>query len=368
MHTDDHSSDELESYQHSSSEQAKPAVISELTLHRYQIPLSPTLPVATQRIDQRFGLIVSAKLDDGRSERVEISPLSGQDVEGKILTGFSKETLEQVITSLELDLPQLISKPLTELTTLAEKIDLPSAAFGLSLLALKFNPAFQYAHVDHRKIGLFYYQAEMTDEALTARINALPLRTYAIKVKVAQAEIEQEIRFIHQILAINPKLKLRLDANQGFSAEQAIEFLACLPKTSIEYIEEPCNTLEQNLHVYQALKIPFALDETLNDAHYQFTMLDGLAALILKPMIIGHTNKLSQLIETATENGVRCILSSSLEANLGIQDLATLAALLTPDEIPGLDTLASFEKPLIDPSNQLNPQVTQLMSRYTCDS
>ncbi|WP_153916635.1 o-succinylbenzoate synthase [Shewanella sp. TC10] len=368
MHTDDHSSHELESNQHSSSEQTKPAVISELTLHRYQIPLAPTLPVATQRIDQRFGITVSATLDDGRSERVEISPLSGQDIEGETLIGFSKETLEQVISSLEHDLPQLISKPLTELVTLAEKIDLPSAAFGLSLLALKFSPAFQYAHVDDRKIGLFYYQGEMTNEALTAKINALPQRTYAIKVKVAQAEIEQEIRFIHQILAINPKLKLRLDANQGFSAEQAIEFLACLPKASIEYIEEPCNTIEQTLHVYQALKIPFALDETLNDANYQFAMLDGLAALVLKPMIIGHTNKLAQLIEAATENGVRCILSSSLEANSGIKDLATLAAVLTPDEIPGLDTLASFSEPLIEANNQLNPQVTQLISHYTCDS
>lgn len=363
MHTDDNN-------ETSSLEQVELAIISELTLHRYQIPLSPTLPVATQRIDQRSGLVISAQLNHaqlnhGQCESVEISPLSGVDTNNKPLVGFSEESLEQVIALLQQQLPLLINKPLTELANIASEIKLPSAAFGLSLLATKFSSAFQYAHVDDRKISLFYYQPNTTNEALAAKINALPKRTYAIKVKVAQASIEQEIQFIHQILSINPKLKLRLDANQGFSAEQAIEFLACLPKASIEYIEEPCQTLKESRMVYQALKIPFALDETLNDADYQFTMFDGLAALIIKPMIIGNIDKLAKLIETATEHGVRCIFSSSLEANLGINDLATLAAQLTPDEIPGLDTLANFSEPLMLENNQLNPQVTQLINRYT---
>ncbi|GIU51057.1 MULTISPECIES: o-succinylbenzoate synthase [Shewanella] len=375
MHTDDHSSDEIESnlgdnsranIDSSSTTQTQAAIISELTLHRYNIALSPRLPVATQRIDQRFGLLLSAKLDSGVSNEVEISPLSGLDIDAKPLTGFSLETLEQVTNELEQQLPRLISKPLTELNLVANKISLPSAAFGLSLLALKFAPSFQYVHVDDRKISLFYYQPTMTDDELTAKVQALPKRTYAIKVKVAQASIEQEIQFIHQILSINPKLKLRLDANQGFSAEQAIEFLACLPKASIEYIEEPCKTLKESQLVYQALKVPFALDETLNDTNYQFTMLDGLAALVIKPMIIGSIDKLTQLIETATEYGVRCILSSSLEANLGINDLATLAAILTPDEIPGLDTLASFSEQLILENNQVNSKVSQLINRYNC--
>ena len=44
---------------------------------------------------------------------------------------------------------------------------------------------------------------------------------------------------------------------------------------------------------------------------------------------------------------MRCIISSSLESSLGISDLAHLAAILTPDEIPGLDTLSAFSQDLV---------------------
>ncbi len=340
------------------------ASIRELSIHQYKIDLEPALPVASQRINQRLGLIISATFDNCAPEFVEIAPLSGVDIQGEPLTGFSPESLSQVIEYLEQQLPSLIGQPIKALNELANQAPFASIGLGLSLLGFKSSSQFQYAHVDERKVGLFYYKDDTSIETLTQQVNALPIGTYAIKVKVAQASIEQEIAFIHQILAINPKLKLRLDANQGFSVEQAIEFLACLPKQAIEYIEEPCKTPEQSQLVYQSLHIPFALDETLNDGHYQFEMLEGLAALIIKPMVLGNIDKLVQLINLATSHGVRCILSSSLEANLGIGDLAKLAAVLTPDEIPGLDTLASFTQPLMNSDNQLNLEVCQLLQHY----
>lgn len=346
-------------------------LINQLELHRYHIDLAPNLPVASQRINERHGLVISASLTNGRQSFVEISPLSGTDITGKALTGFSHESLEEVINQLTPLLPSLIGKKVSHIDeSLTSESLAPSVAFGLSLLALKLNGAFDHPQYDYAqsmqsKVGFFYYQSESDLRQLQAKIAQLDKRSYSVKVKVAQASIEQEITYIHQILEINPKLKLRLDANQGFTLDQAIEFLACVPKASIEYIEEPCKTVADSQLVYQSLKIPFALDESLNDSNYQFEVLKGLTALIIKPTIIGDINKLKTLITTANSHGVRCILSSSLEANLGINDLAKLSYMLTPDETPGLDTLASFSEPLIDTQGQLNMQVCQLLQSET---
>lgn len=87
-------------------------------------------------------------------------------------------------------------------------------------------------------------------------------------------------------------------------------------------------------------------------------MHEGLTALVIKPMLLGSIEKLQRLIDEANSHGVRCILSSSLEASLGINDLAHLAAILTPVEIPGLDTLAAFSQDLIVPSGK--PQTLTL--------
>ena len=150
-----------------------------------------------------------------------------------------------------------------------------------------------------------------------------------MKVKVAQTSIEDELSLIYGILRNRPDLKLRLDANRGFTLEQAIEFAACLPLDTIEYIEEPCQNPQDNLAFYQAIGMPYALDESLNDPDYQFAMQNGLTALIIKPMLLGSIEKLANLIDTAQSYGVRCIISSSLESSLGISDLAHLAAILS---------------------------------------
>ncbi len=79
--------------------------INTLELYQYQLPLDKCLPVGKQRIDSRKGVILSLEvLDEAMTphiEQVEISPLSGLDVEGNPIHGFSQESLEQIIDELE---------------------------------------------------------------------------------------------------------------------------------------------------------------------------------------------------------------------------------------------------------------------------
>jgi len=330
-------------------------IISALHLYQYQIPLDKLLPVGSQRIDVRKGLVLHVEAIDetgeALTEQVEIAPLSGLDIDGNPLHGFSKESLTQVSDKLENLLESLVQKPIDHLLDIADIEALPSLAFGLSLMHAKLKGQLN-AHAislsaDLKIISLLYRSSDEPINALHQRVADLPADIHAAKVKVAQTSLEEEVQLIHQILAIRPDLKLRLDANRGFSLEQAIDFAACLPLASIEYIEEPCQRPSDNATFYQAIGMPWALDESLNDPLYQFALQPGLTALVVKPMLIGTLEKLQQLQAEAEHSGVRFILSSSLEASLGIEALARLSQLMTPDEVPGLDTLTAFSCDLL---------------------
>ncbi|QQK62525.1 o-succinylbenzoate synthase (plasmid) [Shewanella sp. LC6] len=336
-------------------------ILTSLSLYLYRLPLNRFLPVGKQRIDYRAGLVLQAKAQtegEVREQYVEIAPLSGFDIDQQPLLGFSRESLDEVQQALVALLPKLQNQSIDCLLEQAEASPFPSIAFGLSLLHAKISGKLDTVRPVTTTVPLIYQPTDAPKTELIAKIAKLDSSVRPVKVKVAQTSMEDELSLIYGILSQRPELKLRLDANRGFSLEQALDFAACLPLDSIEYIEEPCQQPQDNHTLHRAIPLPYALDESLNDPDYQFMMHEGLTALVIKPMLLGSIEKLQRLIDEANSHGVRCILSSSLEASLGINDLAHLAAILTPDEIPGLDTLAAFSQDLIVPSGK--PQCLNL--------
>ena len=348
-------------------------ILTSLNLYQYLLPLDVLLPVGKQRIDHRAGLVLQASVrleDEYRQVEVDIAPLSGIDINQQALVGFSRESLAQVQHSLAELLPQLCGQHLDTLLEYADTSAYPSLAFGLSLLHAKLMGKLDAIRPQSATVPLIYHPTDANTDLLDNKIAALGMDVHSVKVKVAQSSIEDELKLIYGILRTRPDLKLRLDANQGFTLEQAIEFAACLPLDSIEYIEEPCHIPKDNVEFYQAIGMPYALDESLNDPAYQFEMQKGLTALVIKPMLLGTLEKLADLIDKAQSYGVRCIISSSLESSVGIHDLAHVATILTPDEIPGLDTLSAFSQDLLISSGKkhcLTLAQLELIAQHTLD-
>lgn len=327
------------------------------TVYQYHIELNPNLPVGIQRIDSRKGLVINVQLNNNQTAWAEIAPLSGLDIDNQIISGFSQESLDEVLLQLQQLLPSLINQPLMRLNELIKQTQLPSLAFALSLLDAKFNQQLpvriENSRIQSAVVPLLY-------DGMSAQVIKQKLLTQgainSVKVKVAQTSMASESQFIYQVLAIAPQVTLRLDANRGFSLEQAIDFLACLPKHKIEYIEEPCINPGDNPQIYRQLGIKFALDESLNSPKFDVNLAlkqPGLGALIIKPMLLGSLEKLQKMISQAHLAGVRCIVSSSLETDMGINDLRLVSQALTPDESPGLDTLSAFSKPVLLASHSL---------------
>ncbi len=130
--------------------------------------------------------------------------------------------------------------------------------------------------------------------------------------------------------AIGPAMHLRLDANEAWNLEEAIAILSqCVPYT-IQYVEQPlrAHDLAGMRALRQAVPIPIAVDEALHSTDSAQLVLDNEAAdiLVIKPQLAGGLRAGQQIIQAAAERGVRSVVTSTIEAGIGVAAALHLAA------------------------------------------
>lgn len=69
--------------------------------------------------------------------------------------------------------------------------------------------------------------------------------------------------------------------------------------------------------------------------------------MVIKPTLTGSLQKVRQQVAQAHALGLTAVISSSIESSLGLTQLARIAARLTPNTIPGLDTLSLMRAQLV---------------------
>jgi o-succinylbenzoate synthase len=194
-----------------------------------------------------------------------------------------------------------------------------------------------------------------------------------VKIKVG-GELSLDIARIENALAVNPKLKIRLDVNGGWSVKEATDAVAQLVESfgveTFQYIEQPVATVEE-LRELQ-LPIPVAGDEVIRKAKDPFAVdLNGAVdILMLKVSPLGGIERAKAI---AAHHKLPVVVSSALESAVGISHGLKLAAALPElNYACGLGTgklLANdvAELPIVDgrmkvtsvnPSGMLNLQAT----------
>ncbi|KHT36526.1 o-succinylbenzoate synthase [Pectobacterium carotovorum] len=291
----------------------------QVTLYRYSVPMEAGVVLRNQRLKTRDGLIV--RLQDG--ERLgwgEIAPLPE----------FSVETLAEVESAA---LEQLQSWAAGQ----AFSDDLPpSVAFGLSCAQAELDRHLPQA-ADYRKAPL----CSGDPDELFEMLQAMPGEKVA-KIKVGLYEAVRDGMIVNVLLEALPDLKLRLDANRSWTRAKAdgfARYVAPSLRSRIAFLEEPCKTREESREFARETGINIAWDESVREADFRVEAEPGVSAIVIKPTLVGSLARCQQLVQEAHQAGLTAVISSSIESSLGLTQLARLAHWLTPDTVPGLDTL-----------------------------
>ncbi|PJG82830.1 o-succinylbenzoate synthase [Caviibacterium pharyngocola] len=297
-------------------------------LYQYSIPVDSQLILRNRFLKRREGLLVHIQC--GQHEGWgEIAPLPE----------FSEETLEMAEKQTALWL-----KNWDEARANNQKLSLdglyPSVAFGLSCALAELKGKLN-AQGNYQVAPLCYGDPDELYEPL----NQMQGEKVA-KIKVGMYEANRDGMIADMLLEAIPDLQLRLDANRSWTPEKAQLFAKYVKpqhRARIQFLEEPCKTREASRQFAAETGIAIAWDESVREAQFRVEKEPHLAAIVIKPTLVGSLDYCIELIEQAHRQGIKAVISSSIESSLGLTQLARIAQQYTPNVTPGLDTLSLMD-------------------------
>jgi O-succinylbenzoate synthase len=173
-------------------------------------------------------------------------------------------------------------------------------------------------------------------------------RTAKVKVAETGQGLDDDIARVEAVRdAIGRDGHVRIDANGGWSVDEADSALRALDRFDLEYAEQPVATLEEMAQLRRRTNVRLAADESIRRAEDPMRVV-GLAAadiVVLKVQPIGGVRA---CLDVAEACGLPVVVSSAVETSVGIAAGVALAAALP--ELPfacGLGTISLLQRDVV---------------------
>jgi len=139
--------------------------------------------------------------------------------------------------------------------------------------------------------------------------------------------------------ALGPSGKVRVDANGGWDVDTAVRMIRLLDRFALEYVEQPCRTVEELAAVRRRVDVPVAADESIRRAEDPLRVA-RLAAADIAVLKVQPLGGVAACLRIAEQIGLPVVVSSALESSVGIAaGIALAAALPALPYACGLSTL-----------------------------
>jgi O-succinylbenzoate synthase len=170
-------------------------------------------------------------------------------------------------------------------------------------------------------------------------------RTAKVKVAEPGQTLDDDVARVDAVRALVPTV--RVDANGGWTVGEAIAAAAALGP--LEYLEQPCATVDELAQLRRQIDVPVAADESIRKAGDPLAVVRAGAAdiAVLKVAPLGGV---SALLVIAAQIDIPIVVSSALDSAVGIAvGLSAAAALPTLKHACGLGTGRLFVEDITDP-------------------
>lgn len=152
-----------------------------------------------------------------------------------------------------------------------------------------------------------------------------------LKIKVGN-DVATDIQRIKEIKSVaGEEVVLRLDANQGWNAKQAIAFIQEMEKQemNIEFVEQPVPQHDMSglKFVKNNVNTPIMADESIFSPIDAFQLLKNEAVdlLNIKLMKSGGVRRAKQIADVAESMNIPCMMGSMMESSVSVTAAAHLA-------------------------------------------
>lgn len=291
------------------------AAIAEIVLHDLHMPLREPYPSAIATIVDLETLVVEVRGSDGSTGFGEAA----------IVEGYTHETREGGWTFCREQGARAIGMPFSHakamllahrarhshaVSAIVSAIEMAEAHRVLSAPSSPVRVPL-LAPVNAKKPGLI--------EAEVERLLAQGFRTLKVKVGFAVEDDLARVDVVRRASA--GRAKLRLDGNQGYSQEEALEFVSRLDPQGIELFEQPCadSDWDAAAAVARAAAVPMMLDESIYATNDIDRARSRKAAQYIKLKLVkaGGIDALLADLARVTACGMRRVLGNGVASEIG---------------------------------------------------
>ncbi|WP_286961237.1 o-succinylbenzoate synthase [Arsenicicoccus sp. UBA7492] len=174
-------------------------------------------------------------------------------------------------------------------------------------------------------------------------------RTAKVKVAERGQSLDDDLARVAEVRRVmGPDARVRVDANGGWSVDDALRALDALSRHGLEYAEQPCATVEELAALRIALArngidVPVAADESIRKAEDPLLVarLEAADMVVVKVAPLGGVRAALGVVEAC---GLPAVVSSALDTSVGIRaGVALAAALPSLEHACGLGTVALLD-------------------------
>jgi len=244
--------------------------------------------------------------------------------------------------------------------------DLVAQAEGTSVAALLATRPDGIREVLTTDVTLSAGAADALADTARARVSD-GFRTLKMKVGTDASTDVQRVAAVRD--AVGPDVGIRLDANQGWTREEAVQVLRALEVADlgVEFVEQPvvADDVEGLAWVRERVGLPVMADESCYGP-YDLERIIRLGAADLVNVKLAKCGSLTvgrDMLRRAHDAGLRTIVGSMMESHVGVGAAAALVAAEPTTEVSDLDAAwwsvtSPVEGGIVYSGNQIRVPIT----------
>ena len=308
--------------------------ITDIELGMLRVPLKTPFKTALRTVDTVEDIVVLGRTDSGHTGHGEAPPTA-------VITG---DTHGSIVEAIERHIkPRLIGQDISNLNHICgliqnsmERNTSAKAAVEIAVYdlwgQLHGAPLYQMLGGGDPVITTdITISVDHIDKMVADSIAAVERGFDSLKIKVGKdigLDIER-VKAIHA--AVEGRALLRLDANQGWTAKQAVYAMHALEDAGVllELLEQPVKAadIEGLKYVTERVHTPVMADESVFGPSQVFDLIQRRAADIIniKLMKTGGISNAVRVADIAALYGVQCMIGCMLESAISVAAAVHLA-------------------------------------------
>jgi len=298
-------------------------IITKIDIYRFSIPMEP-FTIATGTMDYAQNVFIRVHTSGGFYGVGECSafpPIVGetQDTCLVVARSFAKLWIAEDALDILARLQQLHSL-IANNTTIKSAFDMALYDIAAKNAGL---PLYQFLGGEKRAVESDITIGIAAPNVMAAKaIHFKQSGANILKVKLGKNAIEdvERIRMIRE--AIGDEMKIRIDANQGWSFDDAVFALQALDQYAIEFCEQPMRTWHDDRlpELMQRSPVKIMADESVYNHHDARKQINSGSChyVNIKMAKSGGIYEAKQIHDVAAEKGIACMMGGMLESRIAL--------------------------------------------------